>query len=155
MPKQKITTFLWFNQEAEAAVDFYTSIFNNSSIISSSRYSKGAPMPEGTLMTAMFVLDGQEFIALNGGPMYQFTPAISLSVACEDQREIDYLWDALCSGGSPGRSGWLKDRFGLSWQIVPKNMGELLAPPDAEKAKRAMQAMLQMDKLDIQVLKNV
>lgn len=154
MPKQKITTFLWFNQEAEEAVDFYTSIFNNSSIISSSRYSKGAPMPEGTLMTAMFVLDGQEFIALNGGPMYQFTPAISLSVACEDQREIDYLWDALCSGGSPGRCGWLKDRFGLSWQIVSKNMGELLSPPDAEKAKRAMQAMLQMNKLDIQVLKN-
>jgi predicted 3-demethylubiquinone-9 3-methyltransferase (glyoxalase superfamily) len=154
MPKQKITTFLWFNQEAEEAVDFYTSIFNNSSIISSSRYSKGAPMPEGTLMTAMFVLDGQEFIALNGGPMYQFTPAISLSVACEDQREIDYLWDALCSGGSPGRCGWLKDRFGLSWQIVPKNMGELLSPPDVEKAKRAMQAMLQMNKLDIQVLKN-
>jgi len=111
-------------------------------------------MPEGSLMTAMFVLDGQEFIALNGGPMYQFTPAISLSVACEDQREIDYLWDALSSGGSPGRCGWLKDRFGLSWQIVPKNMGELLSPPDAEKAKRAMQAMLQMDKLDIQVLKN-
>ena len=154
MSKQKITTFLWFNKEAEEAVDFYTSIFNNSSIISSSRYSKGSPMPEGTLMTAMFVLDGQEFIALTGGPMYQFTPAISLSVACEDQREIDYLWDALCSGGSPGQCGWLKDRFGLSWQIVPKNMGELLSPPDTEKAKRAMQAMLQMNKLDIQVLKN-
>jgi predicted 3-demethylubiquinone-9 3-methyltransferase (glyoxalase superfamily) len=154
MPKQKITTFLWFNQEAEEAVNFYTSIFNNSSIISSSRYSKGAQMQEGTLMTAMFVLDGQEFIALNGGPMYQFTPAISLSVACEDQREIDYLWDALSSGGSSGRCGWLKDRFGLSWQIIPKNMGELLSPSDAEKAKRAMQAMLQMDKLDIQVLKN-
>lgn len=154
MPKQKITTFLWFDQQAEEAVDFYTSIFNNSKVINSSRYSKGAPLAEGLLMTAHFELDGQEFIALNGGPIHSFTPAISLSIACENQEEIDYFWDVLCSGGKPSRCGWLCDRFGVSWQVLPKNMGQLLSPSEPGKASRAMQAMMGMDKIVIRDLEN-
>lgn len=145
MPVQKITPFLWFDTEAEAAAAFYVSLFPNSKVGHVSRYSKGAPGPEGQAMTVSFELDGLHFTALNGGPMYRFTEAISLQVDCADQAEIDRLWEALtANGGEPGRCGWLKDRFGLSWQIVPPNMPELIGGSPS-----AMQAMLKMDKLDI------
>jgi predicted 3-demethylubiquinone-9 3-methyltransferase (glyoxalase superfamily) len=150
---QKITPFLWFDNNAEAAVNQYVSIFDNSSIISMNRYGAGGPGPEGTVMSAKFVLDGLEFMALNGGPLYTFTPAISFFVNCDTQEEIDRLWDQLSEGGKPGRCGWLIDRFGLSWQIVPPALGELLSAPDRVKAGRVMQAMLQMNKIDIAGLK--
>jgi predicted 3-demethylubiquinone-9 3-methyltransferase (glyoxalase superfamily) len=152
---QKITTFLWFDNQAEEAANFYISIFPNSKILSSSRYGEGAPMPKGTVMTISFQLAGQEFIALNGGPQFKFTPAISLSVACEDQKEIDYYWEKLTSGGKPVQCGWLEDKFGLSWQVVPAELGKLLSGGgDAAKANRAMQALMKMKKLEIDALKN-
>src|SRR5215469_29754 len=153
---QKITTFLWFDNQAEEAANFYVSIFSNSKVLSSSRYGEGAPMPKGTVMTTSFQLAGKEFIALNGGPHYKFTPAISLSVACEDQKEIDYYWERLTSGGGkPVQCGWLEDKFGLSWQVVPAQLGTLLSGDgDAAKAKRAMAAMLKMKKLEIESLRS-
>ena len=149
---QKITTFLWFDQQAEEAMNFYVSLFKNSKVLSVSRYPEGGPMPAGTLMTATFQLDGQEFMALNGGPEFKFTEAISLFVTCETQAEVDHFWEHLSEGGEKGRCGWLKDRYGLSWQIVPIALGELMGDPNPRKAQNVMQAMLQMDKLDIAAL---
>jgi predicted 3-demethylubiquinone-9 3-methyltransferase (glyoxalase superfamily) len=146
---QKITTFLWFNDNAEAAMNLYVSIFKNSKILQVNRY------PEGGVMTATFQLEGQEFMALNGGPHFTFNEAISLFVSCETQAEVDELWAKLTAdGGEESQCGWLKDKFGLSWQIIPTALGELLGDPDPAKAQRAMQAMLQMKKIDIQALKN-
>jgi predicted 3-demethylubiquinone-9 3-methyltransferase (glyoxalase superfamily) len=151
---RKITTFLWFDNNAEEAANFYVSIFKNSKIVSISRYSEGAPGPAGTAMTVNFELDGQEFIALNGGPQFKFTEAISLFVNCATQEEVDYFWSELTAdGGQESRCGWLKDKFGLSWQIVPTALGELLGNKDRKKAQRAMQAMLKMKKIDIGELK--
>ena len=152
--KQKITTFLWFDADAEKAVRFYTSLFADSKIITESRWGEGGPVPKGTLMSASFRLAGQEFMALNGGPMYHFTEAISLHVDCEDQAEVDRLWTKLCAdGGEPGRCGWLKDKFGLSWQIIPRQLGEWLRDKDADKARRVAGVMMQMGKLDIAQLR--
>ncbi len=146
---QKITPFLWFNDNAEEAMNFYTSIFRDSKIISINRYGEGGPGPAGTVMTATFQLEGQEFIALNGGPEFKFTEAISFFVNCETQEEVDELWEKLSEGGEESQCGWLKDRFGLSWQIIPAALGEMLNHPDPVKAQNAMQAMLQMSKIDI------
>jgi predicted 3-demethylubiquinone-9 3-methyltransferase (glyoxalase superfamily) len=150
---QKITPFLWFDTQAEEAAKFYTSLFKNSKIVNVSRYGEGAPVPKGTVMTVTFLLNGQEFIALNGGPHFKFTEAMSLFVKCESQEEVDELWNRLSTGGSTQQCGWLKDKYGLSWQIVPTVLGELLQDRDPEKSKRVMQAMLQMVKLDIRALK--
>lgn len=144
-----ITPFLWFNGDAEEAMNFYVSVFENSKVVQVSRYGEGAPGPKGTVMSATFELNGQKFHALNGGPQYNFTPAISFFVNCETQEEVDELWEKLGAGGEPGRCGWLKDKYGLSWQIIPSVLGQLLQDKDAEKARRVMTAMLQMDKLDI------
>jgi len=141
----KITTFLWFDGNAEEAINLYTSIFKNSKILNMNRIG-------GVVFTATFELEGQQFMALNGGPKYKFTEAISLFVSCETQEEVDDLWSKLCEGGSPSRCGWLKDKFGLSWQIIPTTLGRLLADKDPVKSQRVMQAMLQMDKIDIQKL---
>lgn len=147
---QKIRPFLWFNGNAEDAMNFYVSIFKNAKILGVSRYGDGAPMPKGTLMSGTFLLEGQEFMALNGGPEFSFTPAISLFVNCETQEEVDDLWSKLIAGGgSPSRCGWLRDRFGLSWQIIPTALGELLGDRNRAKANAAMQAMLGMEKIDI------
>jgi predicted 3-demethylubiquinone-9 3-methyltransferase (glyoxalase superfamily) len=151
---QKITPFLWFNDNAEEAMNFYVSIFKNSKVGKVTRYGDAGPGPKGTVMTATFQLEGQEFMALNGGPQFKFTEAISLFVNCQSQQEVDDLWERLSAGGEKGRCGWLKDKFGLSWQIIPSALGEALNDKDPEKSKRAMQAMLQMDKIDIARLKN-
>lgn len=148
----KITPFLWFDANAEDAVNFYVSIFKNSRIGAIARYPEGAPGKAGSVMTIAFTLDGQEFTALNGGPHFKFNEAISFVVNCRDQAEIDDLWEKLTAGGGEVQCGWLKDKFGLSWQIVPHNMGQLMAGKDAEGGKRAMQAMMQMKKLDIAAL---
>jgi len=148
-PKQKITPYLWFDANAEEAMNFYVSTFENSKIVSVTRYGDTGPGPAGTVMMGTFQLEGQEFFALNGGPTFKFTEAISLFVNCETQDEVDALWAKLSEGGSAGQCGWLKDRFGLSWQIVPRVLGELLQDPDPAKSKRVMQAMLQMGKIDI------
>jgi predicted 3-demethylubiquinone-9 3-methyltransferase (glyoxalase superfamily) len=150
---QKITTFLTFDDQAEEAVDFYTSIFENSRIVSTRRYGEAGPGPEGSLMTATFELAGQEFMALNGGPSFTFSQGISLFVDCETQEEVDELWEKLSEGGEKGLCGWLTDRFGVSWQIIPRALGELLGDEDAEKSKRVMQAMLQMSKIDVEGLR--
>ena len=149
---QKITPFLWFDDQAEEAMNFYTSIFKNSRVVSISRYGEAGPRPKGMVLTATFQLDGQEFTALNAGPEFTFTPAISFFVHCETQKEVDDLWEKLSEGGEKQRCGWLKDKFGVSWQIIPNIMGELLNDKDAEKSKRVMQAMLQMSKIDIRGL---
>jgi len=146
---KKITPFLWFDTHAEEAATVYTSIFKNSRITDVSRYGAAGPGPAGTAMTVSFELDGQEFTALNGGPQYTFTEAISFSVSCESQAEVDMFWEALGEGGEPGPCGWLKDRFGLSWQIVPTRLPELLSDPDPGRSQRAMQAMMAMGKIDI------
>jgi predicted 3-demethylubiquinone-9 3-methyltransferase (glyoxalase superfamily) len=151
--EQKITTFLTFDDRAEEAVTFYTSIFGNSRILSTTRYEAGAPGPEGELMSATFELAGQEFMALNGGPSFTFSQGISLFVDCEDQEEVDELWEKLTDGGEPGACGWLTDRFGVSWQIIPRALGELLADKDREKAGRVMEAMLRMSKIEIEGLR--
>lgn len=149
----KIRPFLWFDKEAEEAANLYVSIFRNSRVLEVSRYGGSGPGPAGSVMTVSFVLDGQEFTALNGGPHFRFTEAISVFVSCEDQAEIDYFWGKLTEGGgSPSRCGWLKDRFGLSWQIVPAVLPTLLHDSDPAKSARVMHAMLQMGKLDIAVL---
>jgi predicted 3-demethylubiquinone-9 3-methyltransferase (glyoxalase superfamily) len=150
---QKITPFLWFDSQAEEAANFYISIFKNSKIGAISRYGEAGPGPKGSVMVVTFQLAGEEFMALNGGPLFKFTEAISLSVNCETQEEVDELWEKLSEGGEKGRCGWLKDKYGLSWQINPAVLGEMLADKDAEKSDRVMQAMLQMDKIDIGKLK--
>jgi predicted 3-demethylubiquinone-9 3-methyltransferase (glyoxalase superfamily) len=151
--QKKITTFLTFHGSAEEAVDFYTSIFPESRILSATRYETGGPGPEGELMSATFELAGQELMALNGGPSFSFSQGISLFVDCEDQEEVDDLWAKLTDGGKPGPCGWLTDRFGVSWQIIPRALGELLADEDREKAGRVMQAMLKMSKIEIEGLR--
>jgi predicted 3-demethylubiquinone-9 3-methyltransferase (glyoxalase superfamily) len=150
---QKIRPFLWFDTQAEEAAKLYTSVFKNSKIGKTVRYGEGGPGPKGSVMTIEFELEGMEFIALNGGPHFKFTEAISLVVDCKSQAEVDELWDALSAGGSESRCGWLKDRFGLSWQIVPTVLAELLSDPDPVKSKRVMEAMLQMTKIDIAKLR--
>jgi predicted 3-demethylubiquinone-9 3-methyltransferase (glyoxalase superfamily) len=147
-----ITPFLWFDNNAEEAIRLYASIFKNSKIGEIRRYGEGSPFPAGTLMMADFELEGQKFMALNGGPHFKFTEAISLFVSCETQEEVDELWDRLSAGGHKSQCGWLKDKFGLSWQIIPKALGELLGDPDEEKSGRVMQAMLQMSKIDVKLL---
>ncbi len=149
----KITPFLWFDNNAEEAMNFYASVFENAEIVSVMRNRPDGMAAEGTVFTATFRLQGQEFIALNGGPHFKFTPAISLFVTCDTQDEVDHLWDRLCEGGAPNRCGWLTDKFGLSWQIVPRALGEMLQDPDAAKANRVKQAMLKMIKLDIAALR--
>ena len=151
--RHTITPFLWFDTQAEEAATFYTSIFKNAKIGTVTRYSDGGPGPKGTVMTVQFELDGQEFIALNGGPHFTFTEAISFVVHCETQEEVDYYWEKLSAdGGTPVQCGWLKDKFGLSWQIVPTVLPQLLATADAATAQRVTQAMLHMIKLDIGTL---
>ncbi|HEY6003599.1 MAG TPA: VOC family protein [Anaeromyxobacter sp.] len=150
---QKISPFLWFDTQAEEAARFYTSLFKNSKMGTITRYGDEGPGPKGTVMTATFQLFGQEFIALNGGPQYRFSPAISFVVNCETQEEVDELWEKLSQGGEKNRCGWLSDRFGLSWQIVPTVLGQLLGDRSPAKARSVMKAMLQMDKLDIKALK--
>jgi predicted 3-demethylubiquinone-9 3-methyltransferase (glyoxalase superfamily) len=149
---QKITPFLWFDDQAEEAINFYSSIFKNSRIKNVSRYGEAGPGPAGTVMSATFELEGQEFMALNGGPQYQFTEAISFFVNCQTQAEVDELWHKLSAGGEEGPCGWLKDKYGLSWQIIPTALGEMLGDKDPEKARRVMEAMLQMKKIDIKTL---
>jgi predicted 3-demethylubiquinone-9 3-methyltransferase (glyoxalase superfamily) len=151
---QKITPFLWFDNQAEEAVNFYTSVFKNSKIGTVARYGESGPGPKGSVMTIMFELDGQDFMALNGGPIFKFTEAISLMVNCEDQEEIDYFWEKLSAdGGKEVECGWLKDKYGLFWQVVPKILGELVQSKDPEKSERVMKALMQMKKLDIAQLK--
>jgi predicted 3-demethylubiquinone-9 3-methyltransferase (glyoxalase superfamily) len=150
----KITPFLWFDDKAEEAMNFYVSIFKNSKVGNVTRYGDAGPGPKGTVMSATFQLDGQDFFALNGGPLFKFTEAISFFVNCETQEEVDELWEKLTAdGGSPHRCGWLKDKYGLSWQIIPKALGEILGDKDPQKSQRVMQAMLKMNKIDIQRLK--
>ena len=146
---QKITPFLWFDGNIEEAVNFYTSIFKNSKITNVFRVGDGAG---GKIMTATFVLENQEFMALDGGPMFKFTPAISFFVNCETQEEVDNFWTKLSAGGSEERCGWLKDKFGLSWQIIPSALGKLMGDPDPVKSQRVMQAMLKMNKIEIKKL---
>ena len=149
---QQISPFSWFDNRAEEAANFYTSIFKNSRIRTIARYPQGSRGPAGKVMTVTFELDGQTFVALNGGPVFKFTEAISFLVNCETQDEVDELWSKLSGGGEEGQCGWLKDKFGVSWQIVPKALGEMLQDKDAAKSKRVVQAMLQMKKLDIRGL---
>jgi predicted 3-demethylubiquinone-9 3-methyltransferase (glyoxalase superfamily) len=149
---EKITPFLWFDGKAEEAMNFYISIFKNSKMVSVTRFGEAGPGPKGTVMTATFQLDAQQFVAINGGPQFTFTPAISFFVNCETQQEVDDLWDKLSEGGEKGRCGWLKDKYGLSWQIVPSALGKMLHDKDAEKSKRVVKAMLQMTKIDVKGL---
>ncbi len=151
-PKQKITPCLWFDNQAEAAVEHYISIFKTGGVISILRHGDAGPGPKGSVLTVTFELAGQQFIALNGGPYFKFSEAISLSVDCQSQAEVDQLWEKLSEGGSKGQCGWLKDKFGLSWQIVPSRLLELLQDPDPAKSNRVMAALLQMTKLDIALL---
>jgi len=157
---QKITPNLWFDGVAEEAANYYVSIFRNSKITTVSRYGKEGfeihRQPEGTVMVVAFELEGQQFLGLNGGPQFKFSEAISFVVSCEDQEEIDYLWERLNEGGDPNaqQCGWLKDKFGLSWQIIPSILPQLMTSPDKEKASRTMNAMLQMKKIDIETLRN-
>ena len=150
---QKIAPFLWFDGNAEEAVNFYVSVFKkDSKILNISRYGDAGPGPTGTVMSATFQLHGQEFIALNGGPQFKFTPAISFFVHCATQQEVDELWEKLSAGGRKERCGWLTDKYGLSWQVIPDLLGKMLNDPDREKAKRVMNAMLQMDKIEVKKL---
>jgi predicted 3-demethylubiquinone-9 3-methyltransferase (glyoxalase superfamily) len=150
MTSEPFTTCLWFNTQAEEAATYYTSIFSGAKLGNISRYGEGGPQPAGMVITAEFELNGQRFVALNGGPDYTFTEAVSFQIPCADQDEVDYYWDRLTAdGGQPGPCGWLKDKFGLSWQVVPAVLSALLGDPDPEKSARAMQAMLGMGKLDI------
>jgi predicted 3-demethylubiquinone-9 3-methyltransferase (glyoxalase superfamily) len=149
---KKITPFLWFDGKAEEAMNFYVSIFKNSKVGKVTRYGDAGPGPKGSVMSATFQLEGQEFFALNGGPQFTFTPAISFFVNCETQQEVDDLWEKLSEGGKTNRCGWLADKYGVSWQIIPSALGRMLGDPDPQKAKRVMMAMLQMEKIDIQGL---
>jgi predicted 3-demethylubiquinone-9 3-methyltransferase (glyoxalase superfamily) len=146
---QKVTPCLWFDTEGEEAARFYTSVFPNSRIVDVARYGSAGPRPEGTVMTVSFELDGQKYVALNGGPEFTFNEAISFQVSCENQEEVDTFWNTLSDGGEEGPCGWLKDRFGVSWQIVPTVLPELLGDPDREKSQRVMEAMLNMKKIEI------
>jgi predicted 3-demethylubiquinone-9 3-methyltransferase (glyoxalase superfamily) len=148
----KITPFLWYDTQAEEAAKFYVSVFKNSKLGKVARYGEAGPGPAGSAMTVQFELDGQPFIALNGGPQFKFTEAISFSIACKTQDEVDYYWESLSKGGEEGPCGWLKDQFGLSWQVNPTILGEMLSDPDRAKANRAMKAMLKMKKIDIPTL---
>jgi len=150
---QKIAPFLWFNNQAEEAVKFYTAVFKNSKTTGITRYGEGAPMPKGSVMTLGFLLEGQEFIALNGGPAFTFSPAISFVVACQTQEEIDYYWKKLSEGGAIEQCGWLKDKYGVSWQIVPILLSEMLKDADVAKSQRVMSALQNMIKIDIETLK--
>jgi predicted 3-demethylubiquinone-9 3-methyltransferase (glyoxalase superfamily) len=150
---QKITPFLWFDTQAEEAANFYISVFKDGKIVSVSRYGEAGPGPKGSAMSVVFEIEGQQYYALNGGPHYTFTPAISLFVNCESQEEVDELWDKLCDGGRPNRCGWLTDKYGLSWQIIPSILSKLLQSSDAKKSGRVMKAMLSMTKIDVQGLK--
>jgi predicted 3-demethylubiquinone-9 3-methyltransferase (glyoxalase superfamily) len=150
---QKITPFLWFDGKAEEAANFYVSVFKNSKIGETMRYNEAGPGPKGSVMSVNFQLEGQDFIALNGGPQFQFSPAISFFVKCETQEEVDHFWEKLSAGGKKIQCGWLQDKFGISWQIVPTALGKMLSDKDARKAKNVMQAMLKMEKLDISKLK--
>jgi predicted 3-demethylubiquinone-9 3-methyltransferase (glyoxalase superfamily) len=146
---QKITPFLWFNDNVEEAVNFYTSVFKNSEVTSLVRNGEGGPGPQGSVLTATFQLNGQDFIALNGGPAFKFTEAISFVVSCDTQEEVDELWDKLSEGGEKSRCGWLKDQFGLSWQVVPTILAKLMQDKDTRRSGRVMQEVMKMDKLDI------
>jgi predicted 3-demethylubiquinone-9 3-methyltransferase (glyoxalase superfamily) len=148
----EVTPFLWFDTEGEEAAKFYTSVFPNSKIVDVARYGSAGPRPEGTVMTVSFELDGQKFVALNGGPQFTFNEAISFEVSCKDQEEVDAFWSKLSEGGEEGPCGWLKDKYGVSWQIVPIVLVELLTDPDREKSQRVMQAMLSMKKIEIDAL---
>ncbi|HLY69134.1 MAG TPA: VOC family protein [Puia sp.] len=149
---QKITTFLWFDQNAEEAVSFYTSLFKDSKILQTVHYGEGMPGKAGTVMVIDFLLNGQKFTALNGGPVFKFNESISLMVSCDDQEEIDYFWKNLSKGGNESECGWLKDKFGLSWQVVPGNLDELLDDIDASRSQRVMDAVMKMKKLDVKTL---
>jgi predicted 3-demethylubiquinone-9 3-methyltransferase (glyoxalase superfamily) len=151
--EQKIIPNLWFDTEAEEAAEFYTSVFEDSKILSKTHYPEDAPREAGMVMTVEFELNGQRFTGINGGPDFKFDEAVSFLIGCEDQDEVDFYWEKLSQGGSEGPCGWLKDRYGLSWQVVPTGMDELFADPDPERAQRAMQAMLKMSKLDIAELR--
>jgi predicted 3-demethylubiquinone-9 3-methyltransferase (glyoxalase superfamily) len=150
----KITPFLWFDGQAEEAATFYVGIFPNSRIVTMARYGEAGPGPKGSVMTVAFELDGKEFIGLNGGPHFKFTEAVSFSVDCTSQAEVDRYWSALAAGGEEGPCGWLKDRYGLSWQINPTVLGEMLSDPDPARSKRVMEAMLKMEKMDIAALEH-
>jgi predicted 3-demethylubiquinone-9 3-methyltransferase (glyoxalase superfamily) len=150
----KIKPFLWFDTEAEEAAEFYTSIFENSRIVHVARYTEAGPRPAGMVMTVEFELDGQRIIGINGGPQFKFDEAVSLMINCETQQEIDYYWERLTEGGEESQCGWLKDRYGLSWQVVPTGMDEVFSDPDPERARRAMEALLKMRKLDIAALRS-
>jgi len=150
---QRISPCLWFDTEAEAAANFYTGVFKNSKIKSVTHYGEAGPMPAGTVMVVTFELDGVEFIALNGGPIYKFSEAVSLSIGCRTQAEVDHYWDALTKGGEEGPCGWLKDKYGLSWQVVPLEFTELMTSSDAKRVKRMTQAMMKMKKLNLAQLK--
>lgn len=152
--KQKITPFLWFDDQAEEAISFYTAVFKDSEVGNIARYGDAGPGEKGKVMTGTFTLAGQQFMALNGGPMFKFTEAISMFVDCKDQDEVDYFWEKLSEGGEKSRCGWLKDKFGLSWQVVPETLGELLYSTDPQTSGRVMQAMMKMDKIIIQDLKD-
>ena len=153
IPSQKVTPFLWFNGQAEEAARFYVSLFENAAVTQVVRCGPAGPGPEGSVMTVAFRLAGQNFVALNGGPQFSFTEAVSFVVNCDTQAEIDALWSGLSDGGTPSHCGWLKDRYGLSWQVVPAQLPKLLSGPDAESTARVMQAMFTMDKLDLQTLR--
>lgn len=149
-PSQKVTPFIWFDDQAEAAANFYVSLFANAHIVDVSRWGDGAPYPKGSAMSVSFEIDGCQFIAFNGGPHFKPNESFSMFVSCEDQAEVDRYWNALIAdGGAPSQCAWLKDKFGVSWQIVPKALGRLLSDPDASRAGRAMQAMLKMSKINI------
>ncbi len=149
-PANKVTPFIWFEDQAEAAANFYVSLFANSRLVEVARWGEGAPFPKGSAMSASFELDGREFIAFNGGPHFKLSEVFSMFVRCEDQAEVDRYWNALIAdGGAPSRCGWLKDKFGLSWQIVPQALGRLLGDADSAKAARAMQAMMRMTRIDV------
>lgn len=149
----KINPFLWFNDHAEEAMSFYVSVFKDSRVINVTRYGEVGPMPKGTVMVATFEIEGQVFHALNGGPQYFFSPAISFLVNCETQEEVDELWEQLSEKGEQKKCGWLQDQFGVSWQIIPRTLGELMNDPDPEKAERVTAAMMEMTKIDIEKLK--
>jgi predicted 3-demethylubiquinone-9 3-methyltransferase (glyoxalase superfamily) len=147
---QKITPFLWFNGNMEEAMDLYTSIFKNAKVLNAHRLPGATPGAKGKILTATFQIEGQEFMALDGGPMYAFSPAVSFFVNCKTQEEVDFLWEKLTAdGGEPSRCGWLKDKFGVSWQIIPEALGRLMGDPDPQKSQKVMQAMMQMGKIDV------
>jgi len=149
----KITPCLWFDTNAEEAVKFYTSVFKKSKKLVVTRYTEGGPMPKGTVLTVLFQIEGQEFLALNGGPHFKFTEAVSFIVNCKTQKEIDYFWETLSKGGEKSQCGWLKDKFGLSWQVAPDNMDEMLSSKDEEKVNRVFQAVMKMKKIDLEKIK--